>query len=75
MTIGAVGQTDIVNTLCHFHTPVALSLERVLVGLVAGGILGAVLWAAVSMLLPKGPPLATPDTVTEADPERSEIAH
>ncbi|MBI1757418.1 MAG: hypothetical protein HYR64_09965 [Fimbriimonas ginsengisoli] len=45
---GAVGQTDLVNTMCHLHTPVTLSLVRIAVGWVAGGILGSVLWLAVS---------------------------
>ncbi|HVL39451.1 MAG TPA: DUF5693 family protein, partial [Fimbriimonadaceae bacterium] len=40
---GAIGQTSIVNTLCHLHTPVALSLARIAVGLLAGGILGGLL--------------------------------
>ncbi|HVT12279.1 MAG TPA: DUF5693 family protein [Fimbriimonadaceae bacterium] len=37
---GAIGQTDIVNTMCHIHTPVALSLMRIGVGMVAGCIIG-----------------------------------
>ncbi len=44
---GAVGQTDIVNTMCHIHTPVALSLARIGVGMVAGCIIGLALWAIV----------------------------
>lgn len=45
ITFGAIGQTSIVNTLCHLHTPVTLSLARILIGWVIGGILGALLWA------------------------------
>lgn len=53
LAIGAVGQTDIVNTLCHLHIPAALSVVRVLIGIFLGCIVGSVLWIAVSRLLPK----------------------
>jgi hypothetical protein len=41
-----VGQTSIVNTMCHLHTPVVLSLERIGIGLVLGGIIGVLVWSA-----------------------------
>ncbi len=44
LTIGAIGQTDVVNTFCHLHTPFFLSLLRTGVALVPGVILGSVLW-------------------------------
>ncbi|MBC8065748.1 MAG: hypothetical protein H7Y17_13030 [Chlorobia bacterium] len=47
LTVGAVGQTDIVNTLCHLHTPVALSLIRNAVGLIPGCIIGFCTWGVV----------------------------
>ena len=72
LTMGAIGQTDIVNTMCHFHTPVALSLERIGVGLVAGGILGSLVWAVLNFLLPR---IGTQTGLGELSPERSEIAH
>jgi len=40
LAIGAIGQTSIVNTMCHLHTPIHLSVARILSGLVAGCILG-----------------------------------
>ena len=43
---GMVGQTSIVNTMCHLHTPVLLSLERIGIGLVLGGIIGLLVWLA-----------------------------
>lgn len=43
LMLGAIGSTSIVNTLCHLHTPVALSLARVLLGVTVGCILGTVL--------------------------------
>ena len=50
--LGAVGQTDIVNTLCHLHIPVALSLVRVTLGIALGCIVGSALWAVVAKLIP-----------------------
>lgn len=51
---GAIGQTDIVNTLCHIHTPVALSLERIGVEFVVGTVLGVVAWAVIAPRLRLG---------------------
>lgn len=41
LALGAVGQTSVVNTLCHLHIPVALSLSRIVLGLALGAIVGA----------------------------------
>ena len=49
---GMVGQTSVVNTLCHLHTPVALSLTRVAIGVMLGGIIGVVLWLFVRRVVP-----------------------
>jgi hypothetical protein len=35
-----IGQTSVVNTFCHIHSPFWLGLVRVLVGAVVGGLLG-----------------------------------
>jgi hypothetical protein len=43
--VGAIGQTSIVNTLCHLHTPVEVGVTRIVIGLALGGILGATVWA------------------------------
>jgi hypothetical protein len=51
VTAGMISQTDIVNTLCHMHTPVALSLTRIGVEFVVGTLIGACLWAGVSKYL------------------------
>lgn len=53
LTVGAIGSTSVVNTMCHLHTPVELSLLRIGVGLVSGGILGLVLWTCVKRVLPQ----------------------
>ncbi len=48
MMVGAIGQTSMVNTMCHLHTPITVSLARIGVGLVVGGILGAIGWGVLS---------------------------
>lgn len=47
LMLGAIGQTSIVNTMCHIHTPLTISLARIGVGFVLGGIIGAVLWGVI----------------------------
>jgi len=51
LMVGAIGQTSMVNTMCHLHTPLALSLARIGVGWVLGGIIGAMVWGALSRLV------------------------
>jgi hypothetical protein len=50
LLLGAVGQTSVVNTLCHLHIPVTLSLARIGIGLALGCLFGFVLWAVVARL-------------------------
>jgi hypothetical protein len=47
LMVGAMGQTSIVNTMCHLHTPVVLSIERIVEGIVIGSIIGLVIWMIV----------------------------
>lgn len=47
IALGAIGQTSIVNTLCHLHTPLTIGLARIGLGLVIGGLVGAGVWAVV----------------------------
>ncbi len=49
--LGMVGQTSVVNTLCHAHTPVFLSLSRILSGHIAGCILGLLGWVLLRAIL------------------------
>ncbi len=51
LAISVIGQTSIVNTMCHLHTPYLLSLLRILSGLIAGGMLGLVLWVILRPLV------------------------
>ncbi len=57
LMLGAIGQTSIVNTMCHIHTPLTISLARIGVGLVAGGIIGGVAWWLVVRLTNKMRPV------------------
>ncbi|HLK16106.1 MAG TPA: DUF5693 family protein, partial [Fimbriimonadaceae bacterium] len=52
---GAIGQTDVVNTLCHIHTPIALSLERIGVAFVVGTLIGYVGWRIILRWMPPAP--------------------
>ncbi|MBS1704252.1 MAG: hypothetical protein JST40_00145 [Armatimonadetes bacterium] len=49
--LGAIGQTSVVNTLCHLHMPVLLSLARISIGWIIGGVLGTLAWFALKPLL------------------------
>ncbi|MFN7172884.1 MAG: DUF5693 family protein [Fimbriimonadaceae bacterium] len=44
LTVGAIGLTSIVNTLCHFHSPLSVNLMRILIGAVVGLLIGGGLW-------------------------------
>lgn len=54
LVVAAIGQVSLVNTFCHIHTPIALSLTRSLVGLGLGAVVGALVvlawWLAVGRL-------------------------
>ncbi|MBS1718676.1 MAG: hypothetical protein JSS72_13190 [Armatimonadetes bacterium] len=41
---GAIGQTGMLNTFCHIHSPFVLGMIRNLIGVVLGPIIGVVLW-------------------------------
>jgi len=43
--LAAVGQASVLNTFCHLHTPISVSVMRVVTGMIVGGIMGLVaLW-------------------------------
>lgn len=44
--VAAIGQASIVNTFCHLHTPIEVSIVRVLTGMALGGIVGVAIWFA-----------------------------
>jgi len=43
LLIGCIGQADILDTFCHLHTPLAVTLLRVFNGLLLGWLAGVVL--------------------------------
>lgn len=47
LLVGVIGQASVVNTLCHIHTPLALSLPRILLGWALGAIIGTLAFAIV----------------------------
>ena len=47
---GVIGQVSMFNTFCHFHTPLAISIERTILGLVLGGIGGVLLVGLLSLV-------------------------
>lgn len=51
LIVGMVGQTSIVNTMCHLHTPLDVSLSRIVIGVIVGGIIGAIVWVVVRSAL------------------------
>ncbi len=54
LMVGSIGQTSVVNTLCHLHIPIVLSLARIFIGLGLGCIIGIVVWALISKALARG---------------------
>jgi hypothetical protein len=53
LMLGVVGLTDVVNTMCHLHTPVMTSIIRNIEGIVLGGIVGQIAWLALQKFLVK----------------------
>jgi hypothetical protein len=51
LLVGAIGQVSMVNSFCHLHTPLALTLARTLNGLWIGVLLGLVLAWLVGRLV------------------------
>ena len=50
---GAVGQCSMVNTFCHLHTPLSISIIRTFHGLWLGALIGTVLTWLVFRLVPR----------------------
>ncbi|GIV20890.1 MAG: hypothetical protein KatS3mg023_2641 [Armatimonadota bacterium] len=47
LLVGVIGQASVVNTLCHIHTPLALSVPRILLGWLLGAIIGTLAFVAI----------------------------
>ena len=48
---GAIGQTSIVNTMCHIHTPLTAGLYRIVIAWIIGGGIGLVVWHFIKQLV------------------------
>lgn len=45
LALATIGQSDVLNTMCHIHTPVFYDIWRSLAGILIGGFFGAIaLW-------------------------------
>ena len=55
LVIGAIGQSSLMDTFCHLHTPLFISLLRGLIGWVLGAIIGAVVFAMAVKVAPPAP--------------------
>lgn len=51
--VGVIGQVSILNTFCHTHTPLHLSLIRDITGLVFGTVIGLILFWLLERFLPQ----------------------
>lgn len=50
---GSIGQVSLLNTFCHIHTPLVISLWRDLLGLILGGALGLIVFLLLEKMLPE----------------------
>ncbi len=48
LVVGAVGQSSLMDTFCHLHTPLLVSALRGLIGWALGAIFGALVWTAIA---------------------------
>src|SRR5206468_604135 len=64
--VGAIGQVSLVNSFCHLHTPIALTLARVWNGLWVGALVGVPLALAIRTLTKRGS-AAPPASGTRAE--------
>ncbi len=51
LLLGSVALTSIVNTFCHLHTPIAISVVRTLIGALIGLIAGSIIYLAYQLYL------------------------
>lgn len=47
---GGLATTSVVNTMCHLHTPLTVSLPRIVIGLIVGLLFASVAWAIMSLV-------------------------
>ncbi len=47
LVVGAIGQSSLLDTFCHLHTPLFISLLRGLIGWALGAVIGALICVAL----------------------------
>ena len=52
LVFGSLGQVSLLNTFCHIHTPLVISVWRDGIGLVLGIVLGAAVFLLVERIMP-----------------------
>ncbi|MGI4791751.1 MAG: DUF5693 family protein [Janthinobacterium lividum] len=50
LVVGAIGQSSLMDTFCHLHTPLVISALHGLIGWVLGAIFGVLIWTAVGIV-------------------------
>ncbi len=48
LVAGAIGQSSLLDTFCHLHTPLLISALRGLIGWALGAVIGALVWVLVT---------------------------
>ena len=51
--VGSIGQVSILNTFCHIHTPLPVSIWRDVIGLVIGAVIGVLAFYLAELVLPR----------------------
>ena len=59
LVAGSIGQVSLLNTFCHIHMPLELSVWRNLLGLIFGAVIGIIVFFVLDTVLPR-----------EKDPEK-----
>ena len=52
LVVGAIGQSSLMDTFCHLHTPLVISGLHGLIGWVLGALFGALLWMVAARPTP-----------------------
>ena len=53
LVVGAIGQSSLMDTFCHLHTPLVISGLHGLIGWVLGAAFGALVWVAAARAVPE----------------------
>ncbi len=69
LVIGAIGQASLMDTFCHLHTPLEISLMRAVLGLALGLVIGLIVYLIAARLIPRVP--ETPPARLGSPPPRS----